>query len=90
MAVIRGTARCALLEPAQDHEDPALSQADRQRQADRPRNPAAGFGARPLGPPIVAEVLNTKDAWPGTCRRSTTTKVDRVQHDTVHSWGGPV
>jgi hypothetical protein len=65
MAVIRGIARCALLEPAQDHEDPALSRADRQRQADRQRGNRPPASARgPLGPPIVAEaeVLSEKDA----------------------------
>ena len=63
MAVIRGTARCALLEPAQDHEDPALGQADRQRQAGRQRGTRPPDSARgPLGPPIVAEVLDKKDA----------------------------
>jgi hypothetical protein len=86
MAVIRGIARCALLEPAQDHEDPALSRAGRQRQADRQRGTRPPASARgPLGPPIVAEVLDRTTPWPGTRRRSTTTKVDRVQHDTVHS-----
>jgi hypothetical protein len=61
MAVIRGTARCALLEAAQDHEDPAL--AGRQRLADRQRGTRPLASARgPLGPPIVAEVLDKKDA----------------------------